>query len=81
MADCDANAGDASPQLRIAPSSGAESLSVSFAYEDERRFAWRGNFLTHQGNFEANFGADSVHLPSTVSLLAPEMALSEAMFF
>lgn len=81
LADCGANAGETSPKLRITPSAGADSLSVSFAYDDARRFAWRGNFSTHQGSFEANFGGETVHLPSTVSLLAPEMALSEAMFF
>ena len=81
LADCGSNAEEASPHLRITPSAVSDSLSVSFAYDDARRFSWRGNFATHQGGFEANFGGDSVQLPSTVSLLAPEMALGEAMFF
>jgi hypothetical protein len=31
--------------------------------------------------FEADFGAGPVTLPTTASLLAPENALSEAIFF
>lgn len=58
-----------------------DSLSVKFNYDDARRFFWHGNFATHQATFDANFGGETVRLPSTVSLLAPEVALAEALFF
>ncbi len=67
--------------LEALANSDKDSLSVTFRYDDARRFFWHGNFVTHQAAFDANFGGEAVHLPSAVSLLAPEMALAEAMFF
>jgi glucose-6-phosphate dehydrogenase assembly protein OpcA len=58
------------------------SLGVRFAYEDATRFfRWRGDLATNDALFEANFGGGQTKLSAAVSLLAPEMALSEAMFF
>lgn len=81
LAACEADAKKTPHQLLVTPSSGSDSLSMKLAYNDARRFVWHGNFLTHQGAFETNFSGEPVHLPSTVRLLAPELALSEAMFF
>lgn len=73
-------------KARVEVAEGAEagdqdSLALRFHYEDGKRFLWRGNFVTHQASFDASFGSDSTRLSSSVSLLAPEAALSEAMFF
>ena len=58
------------------------SLGISFAYAGGGKFfRWRGDFGTKHALFEADFGTGVAKLPAAVSLLAPEMALSEAMFF
>ena len=55
--------------------------SVKFKYADGRSFSWRGDFSQGQALFVADFGSGRTVLPATVQLLAPESALSEAMFF
>ncbi len=58
------------------------SLAVDFAYADPARFfRWCGDLATGQAGFEADFGSGHSRLAAAVSLLAPEAALSEAMFF
>jgi hypothetical protein len=58
------------------------SLAVSFEYADAARsFRWSGDLATGQALFEANLGSGKTTLAAAVSLLAPENALSEAMFF
>lgn len=58
------------------------SLGISFAYADPKKFfRWRGDFQSRHALFEADFGTGKATLPAAVSLLPPEMALSEAMFF
>lgn len=58
------------------------SLEIEFGYTDDRKFfRWMGNFETKHALFEADFGTGRAELPAAASLLAPEMALSEAMFF
>ena len=57
-------------------------LAVRFAYANpERYFRWRGDFASTQALFEADLGTGRTRLPAAVSLLSPEQALSEAMFF
>jgi hypothetical protein len=57
-------------------------LGISFAYAEEPKFfRWTGNIVKRHALFEADFGTGPAKLPAAVSLLAPEMALSEAMFF
>lgn len=57
-------------------------LAASFEYaEPDKYFRWQGDLATHQALFEAKLGASTTRLPAAVSLLAPENALSEAMFF
>lgn len=59
-----------------------DGLAVRFAYEDSaRHFSWGGDLRTGQAHFEADFGSGVTRLPAAVSLLTPEYALSEAMFF
>lgn len=60
----------------------AGKLAVVFVYEESARyFRWQGDLNTGQAHFECNFGDGETKLAASVSLLAPEMALSEAMFF
>jgi hypothetical protein len=60
----------------------AASLAVRFDYAEAARFfRWSGNLKTGHALFEANFGAGQTKLSAAVSLLSPENALSEAMFF
>jgi hypothetical protein len=58
------------------------SLALHFIYANpERYFRWRGDLATNHALFEADLGTGRTRLPAAVSLLAPEQALSEAMFF
>jgi len=73
---------DASKTKFITEPAESGSLGISFAYANSKKyFRWRGDFETKQALFEADFGTGTASLPAPVSLLAPEMALSEAMFF
>ena len=59
-----------------------KSLAVRFDYgSPERFFRWHGDLATGQALFEADLGSGRTTLPAAVSLLKPENALSEAMFF
>lgn len=58
------------------------SLAVRFDYDEKvRRFQWKGDLRTGHALFEADFGGGATTLSAAVSLLKPEAALSEAMFF
>jgi len=64
--------------------SGAQALggfAVSFRYEGKKFFNWHGDPAEGHALFEADFGSGRTTLPAAVSLLSPEKALSEAMFF
>jgi hypothetical protein len=58
------------------------SFAVRFDYgSTTRHFRWTGDLETKQAVFEAELGGFRTRLPAAVSLLTPERALSEAMFF
>jgi hypothetical protein len=58
------------------------SLAITFEFADaDRFFRWTGDLKTGNALFEADFGAGRTRLAAAVSLLTPENALSEAMFF
>ncbi len=59
----------------------AETLLVHFKYTDGKSFAWHGDVASGAAIFKADFGRGRTELHAAVSLLAPENALSEAMFF
>ncbi|HVS53348.1 MAG TPA: glucose-6-phosphate dehydrogenase [Opitutaceae bacterium] len=64
------------------PGDASGRLAVRFVYADAARsFRWSGDLATHHALFEANLGCGATRLPAAVSLLSPENALSEAMFF
>ncbi|MFA5264761.1 MAG: glucose-6-phosphate dehydrogenase assembly protein OpcA [Opitutaceae bacterium] len=56
-------------------------FDLAFEYSDAKRFYWRGNCHTGVSEFDADLGTGEIKLPSHISLLAPEHALAEAMFF
>ncbi len=57
------------------------SFELDFDYANAQRFHWRGDLAHGSGYFEADFGTGKTTLPTAVSLLSPEAALGEAMFF
>ncbi len=85
LADCGvpADGGAAgSRELQVAAVADTRALGIAFEYEgDAKQFRWRGNLATGQAEFEAEFGTGRTSLAAGVSLLSPEAALSEAMFF
>lgn len=66
---------------KIAANQG-RSLAIRFDYGTAQRFfRWSGDLATGQALFEADLGMGRTNLSAAVSLLKPENALSEAMFF
>ena len=66
----------------VAPAETAPTaLVLDFIYNGSKSFAWRGDVGTGAAVFLADFGSGRTELHAAVSLLAPENALSEAMFF
>jgi glucose-6-phosphate dehydrogenase assembly protein OpcA len=57
------------------------SFELAFNYTNEHRFHWCGDLEHGSGKFEADYGTGKTTLPTAVSLLTPEAALGEAMFF
>jgi hypothetical protein len=56
-------------------------LSLTFEYEGAKTFSWKGSFRSGMACFEADFGTGRTELKAALSMLTPEAALSEAMFF
>lgn len=57
------------------------SFELDFDYSNGQRFHWCGDLAHGSGKFEADYGSGKTTLPTAVSLLTPEAALGEAMFF
>ena len=58
------------------------NLGMRFDYaSDKKYFRWSGDLASGFASFEADFGGGKTTLGTAVSLLAPEAALGEAMFF
>lgn len=79
LASCGAKAG----MVAFANTAGAAGhLGVGFRYADPKHFfRWSGDLGNGHAAFEADYGHGRTTLPASFSLLAPENALSEAMFF
>ena len=72
-------AGELTFAEKVGPSG---KLAVVFGYDDDAQFfRWEGNLETGHAHFECNFGGGVTKLAASVSLLTPDRALSEAMFF
>jgi hypothetical protein len=81
LAECGASAERVTFATR-ALGGGEGRLAIRFEYAREHRFfSWRGDLQKGQAVFEAEFGAGRTTLQGGVSLLPPESALGEAMFF
>jgi hypothetical protein len=64
------------------PAKEGKSLAIRFDYADRARFfRWSGDLATGHALFESDLGSGRTKLSAAVSLLKPENALSEAMFF
>ncbi len=60
---------------------GARAFDLSFSYEDSRFFSWKADLDSAHAFFDADFGSGRNSMTTSISLLSPEGALSEAMFF
>jgi hypothetical protein len=75
-------ASGAAGHSKLARGGGAPgSFALSLAYDGAKSFAWKADLTAGRATFDAEFGSGRTVMPTTVSLLAPENALSEAMFF
>jgi len=76
-------AGCGSAQDVVYDRKGAEgsSLRLDFEYDNGHRFSWHGDLERKNACIEADFGAGRSALHIAVSLLPPDAALSDAMFF
>lgn len=64
------------------PAGAPGSFALEFKYAGGRKhFAWQGDLAKGSALFTADFGTGQTTLPAAVSLLSPEAALTEAMFF
>lgn len=64
------------------PGRGAGCLELEFGYGDTGKyFRWRANLERDEAVFEGDLGTGRTALTLGAHLLAPELALSEAMFF
>jgi glucose-6-phosphate dehydrogenase assembly protein OpcA len=80
MDQCDKNR--ATYVLKAPANLGPETLSLTFDYPGtKKKFSWKGDLKRGHALFEADLGSGRTTLPAAVSLLPPENALSEAMFF
>ncbi len=77
LADCGAKAITVETRERA----DGVSFELDFVYSNAHHFHWRGDLAHGSGHFEADFGTGKTTLPTAVSLLSPEAALGEAMFF
>ena len=57
------------------------SLQLNFEYANGHRFCWHGDLGRKNACIEADFGAGRSTMHVAVGLLAPDAALSDAMFF
>ena len=67
--------------LKLEEREGGCSFALTFNYNNGHQFSWRGELAHGGGYFDADFGGGRTTLPTAVSLLGPEAALGEAMFF
>jgi hypothetical protein len=73
---------DSAIEYRAEPINGEGKLGIQFVYGRQgKSFRWTGDLRSQQALFEATFGPTTTRLPAAVSILPPENALSEAMFF
>jgi hypothetical protein len=67
--------------VRLVEHGDEHGLALEFCYREAQRFRWQGDLHSGQGSFSAQLGGGEITLPTMVSLLPPDVALAEAMFF
>jgi hypothetical protein len=63
------------------PEGAPGSFALTFAYDGPKSFSWKADMADGHATFDADFGAGRTVMAAMASLLQPENALSEAMFF
>jgi glucose-6-phosphate dehydrogenase assembly protein OpcA len=63
------------------PGMPAEGFELAFAYSDRKSFRWTADVAAARATFDADFGHGRTTMQVSAAFLAPEAALSEAMFF
>jgi hypothetical protein len=63
------------------PAAEPDSVELRFRYQGEQRFHFQGDFARGCAHFSARIRGASSELSTAISLLSPEAALAEAMFF
>ncbi|HEX2102004.1 MAG TPA: glucose-6-phosphate dehydrogenase, partial [Candidatus Synoicihabitans sp.] len=58
-----------------------DGLQAELRYDDGRHFRWSGDLGRQVAEFSADFGGGASELTTAVTLLTPEAALAEAVFF
>jgi glucose-6-phosphate dehydrogenase assembly protein OpcA len=82
LAACGAETGKIAFSNTRLPAEAGAGLGVSFEYAMAGKFfRWSGDVAAGSAMFEADLGAGRTTLSAAASLLSPENALSEAMFF
>ena len=79
-----AQCGGAGGAFSLAPLAAGEpgSFALSFAYAGgKKRFAWQGDLTRGTARIEAKLRGKGTTLSAAISLLSPEAALNEAMFY
>lgn len=65
----------------LLPSGGGTCFALRVTYGDDRYFHWRGNCDTGEAAFDSLLGASRTTMSGHITMLDPERALAEAMFF
>jgi glucose-6-phosphate dehydrogenase assembly protein OpcA len=81
VAQCGVTDGVAYASDPLATPEEGGSLAFEFEYSNGHYFRWQGDFGTKNASIEADFGGGRSTMHVAVSLLTPEAALSDAMFF
>lgn len=71
----------AAPVTYVCVPSARDELGLTFSYAKGKSFVWKGDLRHQSATFAADFGTGPTALRTPLSLLAPEDALGEAMFF
>jgi hypothetical protein len=67
--------------LKAFPEGEKGSFAVKFDYANKQRFEWCGDLASGSACTNASYGCEEISMPGAISLLSPEAALAEAMFF
>jgi hypothetical protein len=77
-----ARSGASEAAFALAAADSTAGFSLTFAYADPRKvFAWEADLARDHAEFHGDLGTGRTSLVAGAHFLAPEMALSEAMFF